>query len=174
VHEDEEAGIVVTTTGEIPRVHEMEFSPANYIIEQDGKLVKDTFLDDQALIVEKKGAFATVLLGCCHAGIENTIARVKTLVKVPVKIIAGGFHLTGATNETIARKHDFLESLALEGAGKPGPEKLVVRPTHCSGERFYLHMMTKASSSLDDQARALEPRFFLSTTFISQFSVAIQ
>ncbi len=161
VHEDEALGISIKTTGEIPRIHETEFFPGNFLIEQEGKFVKDTFPDDQALVVEKKDAFAAVFLGCCHAGIENTVARVKTLVKSPIRIIAGGFHMANAKPEVIARKHAFLETLAKEGAGAPGPERLVLRPTHCSGERFYLHLKTKGSDALDVDRLPAGSRFLL-------------
>lgn len=169
VHEDDVLGISIKTTGEIPRIHENEFFPTNYIIEQDGKLIKDTFIDDQALIVEKKDAFAALFLGCCHAGIENTVARARTLVKVPIRIIAGGFHMTGATPDAIARKCKFLETLAADGAdggagsngGKTGPERLVVRPTHCSGERFYLHLKMMGASSLDVDRLPAGARFLI-------------
>jgi 7,8-dihydropterin-6-yl-methyl-4-(beta-D-ribofuranosyl)aminobenzene 5'-phosphate synthase len=161
VHEDEALGISIKTTGEIPRIHETEFFPGNFLIEQEGKFVKDSFPDDQALIVEKEGAFAALFLGCCHAGIENTVARAKTLVKVPIRIIAGGFHMTGAKPDAIARKHAFLEALASEGAGSPGPERLVLRPTHCSGEQFYLHLKTKGSGSLDVDRLPAGARFLL-------------
>ncbi len=161
LHEDESLGISIKTTGEIPRIHETEFSPANYLIEQGGEFVKDTFPDDQALIVEKLGAFSALFLGCCHAGIENTVARARTLVKVPIRVIAGGFHMTGAKPDVIARKHAFLEEFAKEGAGSPGPERLVLRPTHCSGERFYLHLKIHGSDALDVDRLPAGTRFLL-------------
>ncbi len=161
VHEDDALGISIKTTGEIPRIHETEFFPGNFLIEREDKFVKDTFVDDQALIVEKQGTFAAVFLGCCHAGIENTIARAKTLVKSPIRVIAGGFHMTGANPDVIARKLAFLEALAKEGAGSPGPERLVLRPTHCSGERFYLHLKFNGSDALDVDRLPAGTRFLL-------------
>ncbi|MEX2684738.1 MAG: MBL fold metallo-hydrolase [Candidatus Sigynarchaeota archaeon] len=161
IHEDETLGISIKTTGEIPRIHETEFFPGNYLIEQEGKFVKDTFPDDQALIVEKKGAFSLLLLGCCHAGIENTVARAKTLVKEPIRIIAGGFHMSGARPDAIERKLAFLEAMAKEGAGSPGPEQIVIRPTHCSGERFYLHLKNKGSGALDVDRLPAGARFLI-------------
>nr|MDO8088071.1 MBL fold metallo-hydrolase [Candidatus Sigynarchaeum springense] len=161
IHDDKALGISIKTTGEIPRIHETEFFPGNYIIEQEGKFVKDTFPDDQALIVERTDAFSALFLGCCHAGIENTVARARTLVKAPIRVIAGGFHMSGAKQDAIERKHAFLEALAKEGAGSPGPERLVVRPTHCSGERFYLHLKMKGSGALDVDRLPAGARFLV-------------
>nr|MDO8115081.1 MBL fold metallo-hydrolase [Candidatus Sigynarchaeota archaeon] len=149
VLEDGEAGITVKTTGEIPRIHEKVFYPATYVIEQDNVLVHDDFLDDQALIIEKRNEYAAVLLGCCHAGLENTVARVQELTTLPIKVIIGGFHLTGLDQHIIEEKHAFLEKLAIEVDGKPGPARLMLRPIHCSGERFYLRLKTKGSDKLD-------------------------
>ncbi|MBN2150583.1 MAG: MBL fold metallo-hydrolase [Candidatus Lokiarchaeota archaeon] len=161
LHEDGALGISIKATGEIPRIHETEFFPKNYLIEQDGRFVKDMFPDDQALVVERRGAFSALFLGCCHAGIENTVACARTLVKAPIRIIAGGFHMTGAGTGAIERKHAFLEALAKEGEGSPGPERLVLRPTHCSGERFYLHLKTKGSDSLDVDRLPAGTRFLI-------------
>nr|MDO8116017.1 MBL fold metallo-hydrolase [Candidatus Sigynarchaeota archaeon] len=138
VYEDDQAGIRIITTGEISRVHEKHFYPESYLIDVDRNLVKDEFLDDQGLIIEKKGDYAFLFLGCCHAGLENTVERTKSISKLPIKAIIGGFHLSGVAETQVREKIAFLERVARDSLGILGPGKLILRPTHCSGEIFYL------------------------------------
>jgi 7,8-dihydropterin-6-yl-methyl-4-(beta-D-ribofuranosyl)aminobenzene 5'-phosphate synthase len=149
VFEDSGLDIKITTTGEIPRLVERGVGPTDLVIEHGDRIEQDWFADDQALIIEKKGAFAAVLLGCGHAGIENTIAQAKTITQLPIRLVAGGFHMVGAPPEVISRKVEFLETLAAEGTGCDGPEKLILRPCHCAGEAFYLSLKSRASDLLD-------------------------
>jgi len=143
VYDNDQTGIRMMTTGEIPRVHEKRFFPDYYLIDIGKKLVKDEFMDDQGLIIEKKGEYVFLFLGCCHAGIENTVEKVKTLSKLPIKAIIGGFHLTGVPETQVRKKISFMEGIANEVLEKPGPSKLILRPTHCSGEIFYLLLKEK-------------------------------
>ncbi|MHA1849274.1 MAG: MBL fold metallo-hydrolase, partial [Promethearchaeota archaeon] len=100
--------IAIYSTGEIPRVHERKFYPDYYLIDEgNDDVVHDMYPDDQALVVEKKGEFVIILLGCCHAGIMNTVAKVKKITSLPVKAIIGGFHLLSASLDEIKEKHAF-------------------------------------------------------------------
>ena len=148
--EDKENNIKITTTGEIPRIYEKDTFLKYYIIEEGETVIQDLIMDDQALIIENIGNYASVFLGCCHAGLENTIARVKELTMLPIRIIVGGFHLVNTQIDKICKKHDFLEKLALDGKYmEKGPNKLILRPTHCSGEKFYQYLKKNGSENLD-------------------------
>ncbi len=136
----------IKTTGEIPRIVEKEFLPKYFLIQEGDKYVLDEYPDDQALIIEKKGVHAFILLGCCHAGLENTINKAKALTGLPIKAIVGGFHLNGAADGTLTSKLDALETLASD---LPAKDRLILRPTHCSGERFYMLLKTRGSKQLD-------------------------
>ncbi|MHA1700233.1 MAG: MBL fold metallo-hydrolase [Promethearchaeota archaeon] len=138
--------ITIKTTGEIPRLHEKSFSPNYYLIEDDSDVTNDIFLDDQALVIEVKDKYCFILLGCCHAGIENTVAKVKVVSKLPIRGIVGGFHLVGADHSTIKRKFEFLEHVAGDLARDYHGLKLLVRPSHCSGEKFYLYLKNNAKN----------------------------
>ncbi|MHA1998748.1 MAG: MBL fold metallo-hydrolase [Promethearchaeota archaeon] len=142
--------ITVRSTGQVPRDHEKSFHPEYYLIKTDGGgLIKDTYQDDQALFVEYKNKYTVVLLGCCHAGFKNTISRVQQLSQLPIKAIVGGFHLLSASMEEIREKHQLLEDLAEDLESRAGGEKLVIRPTHCSGESFYLYLKKEGSDLLN-------------------------
>jgi len=85
-------------------------------------------LPEQALIV--KGAEGLSLLtGCCHFGIPALLRRVREGVPAGpassrIRLVAGGFHLGEASDETVARSITALQEEAVEA----------VIPLHCSGE----------------------------------------
>ena len=79
-------------TGEVPRRHAVEAGDSGLFCDTAG-CVADTFPDDQSLVI-RTGRGLVVLLGCCHAGLVNTIehAREKT-GEDRVYAIIGGTHL---------------------------------------------------------------------------------
>jgi 7,8-dihydropterin-6-yl-methyl-4-(beta-D-ribofuranosyl)aminobenzene 5'-phosphate synthase len=82
----------VYLTGEVPRVAPSEPGDSALFWDLSG-CQRDLVLDDQSLvIVTKKGLL--LLLGCCHAGVVNTVelAREKTGIREVYGII-GGCHL---------------------------------------------------------------------------------
>ncbi len=90
----------VLTTGEVPRISELESKMTidTYTIE-NGKLVKDPLMDDISLIVKMEGG-SIILTGCSHAGIVNIVKHAINLAR-PVRAVIGGFHLISANQERI-------------------------------------------------------------------------
>jgi len=87
-----EVGPGIFLTGEVPRVTAFEEGDAGLFCDLSG-CSRDLVPDDQSLvIVTKKGLL--LLLGCCHAGVVNTVelARQKTGVEKLYGLI-GGCHL---------------------------------------------------------------------------------
>jgi 7,8-dihydropterin-6-yl-methyl-4-(beta-D-ribofuranosyl)aminobenzene 5'-phosphate synthase len=80
-------------TGEVPRHCEFEVGDKDQVVNENGKFVKDYIMDDQSVVVKtKKGLF--IILGCCHAGIVNTINHIIEKTGVPhIHAIIGGTHL---------------------------------------------------------------------------------
>ncbi|MCD6349014.1 MAG: MBL fold metallo-hydrolase [Candidatus Korarchaeota archaeon] len=91
----------VITTGEVPRVTELEreMTIETYTVDESGRLVRDPMMDDISLIVKMEGG-SIVITGCSHAGIVNIVRRAIDLAG-PVKAVVGGFHLVGASEERI-------------------------------------------------------------------------
>ncbi len=127
-------------SGEIPRTVPFESGDANMaLIDPDGRMVRDPFLDDLALIVDSpKGLL--VLLGCAHAGTINTLAWIaKKLPHRPIHTIIGGTHLSNADNErieaTIAAldRFDFKRLGVAHCTGLPVAARMQQR----WGERFF-------------------------------------
>lgn len=65
-------------------------------------------------------------VGCCHAGLINTLNYVRRLSGVSaIRAVIGGFHLVSADENRMAQTILALRSLH--------PEKLI--PCHCTGEK---------------------------------------
>lgn len=113
----------ITVTGRIPRLNSYEVPNAKMLIQQGDNLVIDEFLDDRSLVLETELGIV-VLLGCCHAGLINTLAYVRQHFDAPIRAIAGGTHLLEASPQRIAWTIRELES-------KYHPERLYFN--HCTG-----------------------------------------
>ena len=112
-----------TTGGIHDRPHHNGSSP-HHLMLSDGKMVRDAYLDDMSLVLRVREGIV-LLLGCCHAGLRNTLATVRQRYTEPLVAVAGGTHLSGASADEVQLVADLL---CQEG-----------RPTlylnHCTGER---------------------------------------
>jgi 7,8-dihydropterin-6-yl-methyl-4-(beta-D-ribofuranosyl)aminobenzene 5'-phosphate synthase len=117
----------ITTSGEIVRETDFEKSEGFWTVENE-KFVEDKLLDDQALILDfEKGL--VIITGCAHSGIVNTIRHAEILTsKQEVYAIVGGFHLSKASEDRIAKT-------TLELMGR---SPRLIAPCHCSGSRAIL------------------------------------
>jgi len=108
----------VFALGEIPRNH--TDNPV-HLREEDDVLVEDSVPDDQSLAVKTTDGTA-LILGCCHAGLRNTIEHAETVTDQQVRYVIGGTHL-------VARDADNIQELASWLEGKLD----VFAGTHCTG-----------------------------------------
>lgn len=122
--------------GEIPRPHP---DAAIGTIETDGERVEDAVYDDQALAIEIDTGLALVL-GCGHAGLENTIDYAESTLDADVRAIIGGTHLIAFDEPTVHAIADDLDGqLELFGG------------THCTGadaERIFADRFPDAFESV--------------------------
>lgn len=114
----------VITTGEVPRVSDLAPVSPHLLVERDGQIVEDDFVDDLSLIARFDNG-DVVLTGCAHAGLVNIVARATELTGRCPRSVAGGTHLAHESEERIKRTADELY--------ERGVEQIV--PMHCSGER---------------------------------------
>ncbi|AWB26265.1 MBL fold metallo-hydrolase [Halococcoides cellulosivorans] len=105
--------------GEIPREYPDSRTGE---IREDGELVDDPVRDDQSLAVESSDGVSLVL-GCCHAGLRNTIAYAESVFDRPVRTVVGGTHLRADSREAIAPIVDWLDGRIER-----------IAPTHCTGQ----------------------------------------
>ncbi|WP_285907701.1 MBL fold metallo-hydrolase [Pseudodesulfovibrio pelocollis] len=108
--------------GEIPRANDFEHPvPMGRRLSADGE-TPDTVPDDTALAhVAEDGL--TVITGCAHAGVCNTVEHARRVTGVDrVRAVIGGFHLLGAPAARLAATADHLAALNLEA----------LYPCHCT------------------------------------------
>jgi 7,8-dihydropterin-6-yl-methyl-4-(beta-D-ribofuranosyl)aminobenzene 5'-phosphate synthase len=92
------------------------------VINVNGVDEEDNILDDQGLfaVVESVGCF--VFVGCCHAGLINTLNHVKRLVGVDtIHGFVGGTHLVNRSDEYVEKTISGLTGMKL------------ISPCHCTG-----------------------------------------
>ena len=110
--------------GEIARRTDYEKDRPGGNVTRDGRYIVDTLPGEQALVYHLKGKGLVVLTACGHAGVVNTVLHAQEVTGVDrVHAVVGGFHLSGATAERIARTVDGLAEL--------DPDLII--PMHCTG-----------------------------------------
>lgn len=115
----------ITTTGEIERTTNYE-KPKGFFAVEQGQLVKDSLIDDQALVINLKNKGLVIMTGCAHAGIINTIVHAQKIMNTnKIHAVLGGFHLVDASNKRI--------QMTIEHLKKFDPKLL--RPCHCTGKK---------------------------------------
>jgi len=99
-------------------------SSAHHWVKRGETLLPDDYADDQSLILYVKGGVA-LLCGCCHAGLRNTVLRLREMTALPLIAIIGGTHLASATEAEL----DAIVRLVRE-EGMP-----LLYLCHCTGDR---------------------------------------
>ncbi|MEF8850857.1 MAG: MBL fold metallo-hydrolase, partial [Haloarculaceae archaeon] len=110
----------VVALGEIPRKH-VETTVGAVV--EDGDLVEDRVVDDQALAVRTDDGTALVL-GCCHSGLRNSVEYAEAVTGAEVRHVIGGTHLIAMDDESVHELADWLDGKLDLFAG-----------THCTGFR---------------------------------------
>lgn len=113
----------IWTTGEIAPRLEPEGRSRSHIVQKGGGWSADPYRDDLSLVLDTDKGLV-VVCGCCHAGLLNTLARVRgTFGRDPIAVV-GGIHLVHA--DVPALKH------VVDELRQYGPPRLCVG--HCTGE----------------------------------------
>jgi len=109
--EPQEIAPGVTTTGVIPRITDFEHTPPHFAVRRGRKLVRDSFDDEQAVVVRtRRGLVVTV--GCAHRGLINTIRRaIEVTGDGRVCAMIGGTHLAAADPPKVERTVNELRAL---------------------------------------------------------------
>lgn len=90
--------------GEVPRTHQDH--PIGAVKREDGA-VEDPIVDDQSVVIETDDGLALVL-GCCHAGLRNTVEHAESVCGGEIRYIIGGTHLIALDAEEIHAIADWL------------------------------------------------------------------
>ena len=118
----------IMTTGEIPLENDFEELESVFYIKKENEVVADTLADDLALILDTDKGL-TVLLGCSHRGVINTLNHVVRLTaKNRINAILGGLHLGKASDSKLSKIMDHLRGFGLEKIGVG----------HCTGTHAFV------------------------------------
>ena len=113
----------IALSGPIPRTTAYEDSGGPFYLDPDGRRV-DPVDDDLALWV-RTGEDLIVCVGCCHAGIVNTLHHILQLNPGrKIRAVIGGLHLLEADTIRMEKTVAALKRLPLER----------VIPCHCTGD----------------------------------------
>ncbi|MEW5838978.1 MAG: MBL fold metallo-hydrolase [Pseudomonadota bacterium] len=109
-------------TGCIPRRNAFEDTGGPFYLDH-ARQHEDCLPDDQALYaILPQGV--VVILGCCHAGLVNTLEYISELTEgLPLHAVIGGTHLLRANAERLAHTAGLLETL--------NPQ--IIAANHCTG-----------------------------------------
>jgi 7,8-dihydropterin-6-yl-methyl-4-(beta-D-ribofuranosyl)aminobenzene 5'-phosphate synthase len=98
----------VAISGEIPRKTDFESAGGAFYFDLDGKRA-DAVSDDMALWVNSKDGLV-ICIGCCHAGIINTINYIKEISGITkIHTLIGGLHLVNADEQRLTKTIEFLK-----------------------------------------------------------------
>ena len=113
----------IMTTGEIEMTTDFEKIDDRLCVNEGGRMTPDPLADDLALIV-RTGVGLTLITGCAHRGIVNTVRHVRKLTGGDyIHTIIGGTHLLLSSQERIEKTASELKELGLVRLGV----------SHCTG-----------------------------------------
>jgi len=126
----------VGVTGPIPRETGYEDVGGPFYLDPEGRRV-DLIEDDLALWIQTDQG-VVVCVGCCHAGLVNTLRYVQRLSNDSrIRAIIGGFHLLNASSQRLNQTITALRSMELD----------MVIPCHCTGR----HAVTALRDALGER-----------------------
>ena len=117
----------VWTTGDIGTRPEPEGRSPYHIVRQGAGWIQDPYRDDLSVVLKVKEGLV-LLCGCCHAGLLNTLARVREAFDGNLLAVVGGLHLAHADAPTLAHVIDELRHY--------GPPQILGRALHRRPELF--------------------------------------
>lgn len=102
---------------------------ANMVIRRQGIPTEDQFDDEQFICVRHEGKIS-IISGCAHRGIVNTIRSAKEHFSEPIRLVIGGFHTLHESPEKISRLAQLLNQHEIEE----------VVACHCTGIEQYAQL----------------------------------
>ncbi len=127
----------VHLTGPVPRQTDYEDVGGSFYLDPEGRR-PDPIDDDMALWVSTATG-VVVCVGCCHAGLVNTLNLIREQSGgAPIAAVIGGFHLLNAGPDRINATLAELKAFA------PG----IVVPCHCTGSLAMMRLQQELGESL--------------------------
>jgi 7,8-dihydropterin-6-yl-methyl-4-(beta-D-ribofuranosyl)aminobenzene 5'-phosphate synthase len=106
----------VWVTGEIPRVHDFEDVGGPFFLDE-ALQVPDPIADDLSIYLPDSDG-VSVIFGCAHAGVLNTLDHIfQHLGRRPVHTLIGGLHLAAASAYRMNRTVEALKDISPQRMG---------------------------------------------------------
>lgn len=120
----------VGITGPVPRASLVEDTGGPFYLDNAGN-ADDLIEDDQSMWFETDEGII-ILLGCCHAGLVNTVDYIRRVSgQDKIRGIIGGMHLVNADEKRLHYTFDAMKTWQ--------PEFLI--PCHCTGDEQTISMV---------------------------------
>ena len=127
----------VGLTGKVPRHTTFEDVGGPFYLDPDS-VEDDLIEDDQSMWFEMEDGLV-ILLGCCHAGVVNTIDYIRKLTGIEkVKGVIGGMHLVNADQNRLDETIKAMKSW----------EPTFMVPCHCTGEKAGQRMLAEMGEDI--------------------------
>ncbi len=124
-------------TGPVPRHTLLEDTGGPFYLD-DQRHIHDLIEDDQSMWFETEQGLL-ILLGCCHAGLVNTVEYIRKISGISkIHAIIGGMHLVNANEERLAYTIDHLKNWH--------PDLLI--PCHCTGQPATNYMLDTIGNTI--------------------------
>ncbi len=115
---------------------------SSLFMEQNGQIVKDTFIHEQNLIVEED-AKTLLIVGCAHNGIINILEHFRSLKGRMPDYVIGGFHLSSPSGGM--EDFDIIEKIGKYLIGT----RAKYYTCHCTGIEPYNRLKEIMGDSID-------------------------
>ncbi|MDG5800854.1 MBL fold metallo-hydrolase [Marinilabiliaceae bacterium ANBcel2] len=121
---------VMLVTGFTPK-YPLPYANKALYKEQNNKIEKDDFLHETAVAVEESDGI-TVLSGCAHNGLLNTLEAVELFTTGKIKMCTGGAHLPDKEDEKSYESDEDIDKIAYTLKEKYPDMKFITG--HCTGQ----------------------------------------
>lgn len=122
----------ISVLSKFEKTVDFENSESKLFVKRDNEYVKDEFLDEEVLIIEKEDKIK-LITACSHNGIVNIIKTIEKRYGKEVDFVLGGLHLKSADEERMEKTLDYFIDKKMS--------KIAVN--HCSGLNFYSRLKAK-------------------------------
>jgi len=113
----------IALTGPIPRETDYEDTGGPFFLDPEG--ARPDPIDDDLALWMRTSRGLVVCLGCCHAGLVNTLDLVRRQAgHGPIQMVLGGFHLVNAERRRLDETVAALRALDVQH----------IVPCHCTGD----------------------------------------
>jgi len=138
----------VWLTGPVPRETTYEDTGGPFFLDEAGTCA-DPIADDLSLCIETPAGLV-VCLGCCHAGVVNTLNYCVALVGTrSLDAVLGGMHLLHASEERLVKTAEALKAYTIPR----------VVPCHCSGDAASAFLAQRLGPSVQQGYAGLKLTF---------------